>query len=569
MPPPHEQPPRPREEPTIAVEQKAPPPEQKTPTPPPAVSPEKPKEPEVRPASEPKPTEAENKATITESLKTARQKMRPTFVIHPFMFLCSRKAAITRTEEALAALHAQDPANRFAQGLRAFADARKLFEENKHAEQLTGDALTQYIAFVNERIGKLTELLQDDTQNQELWLMRATLRLMLYATPEWGKGQSDLAHRDIEHTVGLFPDNPLATYCKGAIALADAGDPRADAVGNAPDADGKTRAGRKSVDEAKETLARVYEFKRQCIETLRLDKEFPLSDEFGFLYEAIDSRINSLTAQLPPALKTFTPAEVYERCKRAVVVITHAQGLGSGFVALVVPPPGNAGIGANARELPPADYAVIVTNRHVVSDAVKNGGGKVEVQTADGKTYQGRIYRIHDNLDLATVIVDGGGSFTTIDEARDPRFDIKDLGPWLDRKGRGQMPAASLDDEVRMSSKAPEGFPPKVGEKIVLMGHPAVLSKEHTIVAFKWTLTEGTISKVFTDAIQTDAAANPGNSGGPMINMNCQVIGVLTEGVGDADGNRELQNTNIAISGDLALRFASQCWRDFSRERKK
>ena len=49
---------------------------------------------------------------------------------------------------------------------------------------------------------------------------------------------------------------------------------------------------------------------------------------------------------------------------------------------------------------------------------------------------------------------------------------------------------------------------------------------------------------VESDVIQTDAAANPGNSGGPMISTSGEVLGILTFGY------RETEGLSFAISAE-------------------
>lgn len=76
---------------------------------------------------------------------------------------------------------------------------------------------------------------------------------------------------------------------------------------------------------------------------------------------------------------------------------------------------------------------------------------------------------------------------------------------------------------------------PKVaeqGEDIITIGHPGSL---------EWTTTKGTISKNDEIYLQTDAALNHGNSGGPMINSEGQVVGIVF------GGKAFMQNTNFGI----------------------
>lgn len=57
----------------------------------------------------------------------------------------------------------------------------------------------------------------------------------------------------------------------------------------------------------------------------------------------------------------------------------------------------------------------------------------------------------------------------------------------------------------------------------------------------KFTVTSGTISKVYDDTYQTDTPINPGNSGGPLVNRDGDLIGMNSSGFIDA------QNLNFAI----------------------
>ena len=63
---------------------------------------------------------------------------------------------------------------------------------------------------------------------------------------------------------------------------------------------------------------------------------------------------------------------------------------------------------------------------------------------------------------------------------------------------------------------------PRQGQELVLLGSPFGLAG---------TVTTGIISRITNREIQTDAAANPGNSGGPAIDRGGHVVGVLVAGV--------------------------------------
>jgi putative serine protease PepD len=60
---------------------------------------------------------------------------------------------------------------------------------------------------------------------------------------------------------------------------------------------------------------------------------------------------------------------------------------------------------------------------------------------------------------------------------------------------------------------------------------------------------QGVISKVTDDRIQIDAAAYPGNSGGPIFDEHGRVIGILTQGLGTMGA----QNINFGTPIGSAL----------------
>jgi len=71
---------------------------------------------------------------------------------------------------------------------------------------------------------------------------------------------------------------------------------------------------------------------------------------------------------------------------------------------------------------------------------------------------------------------------------------------------------------------------PRPGDELLLVGSPYGLAG---------TVTSGVVSAVRPNLIQTDAAANPGNSGGPAVDRHGRVVGVLVSGGGE--------NLNFAV----------------------
>jgi len=78
----------------------------------------------------------------------------------------------------------------------------------------------------------------------------------------------------------------------------------------------------------------------------------------------------------------------------------------------------------------------------------------------------------------------------------------------------------------------------KVGQKVFAIGNP---------FGFNGTLTQGIISRIdYTkNKIQTDAAINPGSSGGPLLNKNGEIIGI-NQAIYNPDNN--ISNIGIGFA---------------------
>lgn len=151
---------------------------------------------------------------------------------------------------------------------------------------------------------------------------------------------------------------------------------------------------------------------------------------------------------------------------------------------------------------------LILTNAHVVAD-----GRLVTVKLHDGQQYTGKVEAIDRRSDLATV-----------------RIPAKNL------------PVLRLTHTEQL----------RPGEWVVAMGSPLALNN---------TITAGVVSSVHRsskelgihnemDYIQTDAAINFGNSGGPLINLDGNVIGINTMKV--------TAGISFAIPADYALTFLEE-----------
>lgn len=144
------------------------------------------------------------------------------------------------------------------------------------------------------------------------------------------------------------------------------------------------------------------------------------------------------------------------------------QGLGSGFIV--------------------SKDGYILTNNHVVEDA-----DEINVTLVDGREFKAKSIGSDPDTDVAVI-----------------KIDAEDL------------PVLDLADSDKL----------EVGEWVIAIGNPFGLSHTVTagIVSAKGRSHVG-LAK-FEDFIQTDAAINRGNSGGPLINLDGKVIGINTAIVG-------------------------------------
>jgi putative serine protease PepD len=157
----------------------------------------------------------------------------------------------------------------------------------------------------------------------------------------------------------------------------------------------------------------------------------------------------------------------------------------------------------------------IVTNQHVVS-----GATSVTVKFMDGSTYKATVVGTDPSTDLAVVRVNAPAS---------------------------KLKALALADSANLS----------VGDGVVAIGNPFGLDG---------TVTSGIISALNREitapdntpiegAIQTDAAINHGNSGGPLLDLSGNVIGVTSQIQSDSGGN---DGVGFAVPSNTVRSIVSQ-----------
>ncbi|MBD2535537.1 serine protease [Nostoc flagelliforme FACHB-838] len=80
-----------------------------------------------------------------------------------------------------------------------------------------------------------------------------------------------------------------------------------------------------------------------------------------------------------------------------------------------------------------------------------------------------------------------------------------------------------LQSQERLPTLRLQSIPPKIGQKIYVLGNPLTLEKSFT---------DGIVSRLDDNGvIQYTAPTNPGNSGGPLLNEEGEVIGVVSRGL--------------------------------------
>lgn len=146
------------------------------------------------------------------------------------------------------------------------------------------------------------------------------------------------------------------------------------------------------------------------------------------------------------------------------------------------------------------EHGYIVTNAHVAE-----GSEYLEVYTNDWTLYAGRVVGIHSECDIALIKI--------LPLNSKPIFPVR-------------FDELELQDKLYSEDIANyrQTF---VGDRVYAIGHP---------IGLAWTVTTGIITAKREGSagikyIQTDAAINQGNSGGPMVNENGRVVGINTMGI--------------------------------------
>jgi S1-C subfamily serine protease len=207
-----------------------------------------------------------------------------------------------------------------------------------------------------------------------------------------------------------------------------------------------------------------------------------------------DNRKTDSPSTAPAAPEDAALLDAYSRA-----VIDVVEAVSPAVVRLDVRPsdnaqhePRHAGSGSGVIVAPDG---LVLTNSHVVG-----GASRIRVTTADGQNLTAHVVGDDPDTDLALV---------RINEAV-------------------TLPFAPLGDSRRL----------KRGQLVIAIGNP---------LGFESTVTAGVVSalgrslrartgRLIDDLIQTDAALNPGNSGGPLVSSHGEVVGINTAIISGAQG---------------------------------
>ena len=193
-----------------------------------------------------------------------------------------------------------------------------------------------------------------------------------------------------------------------------------------------------------------------------------------------------------PAGEGMTPSQVYAQNVNAVVAIQSTlrggQSMGSGFIMT-------------------AD-GYVTTNYHVV-----DGATKIEVITHDGTSYPAELVGYDNTNDVAVLKMEG------------------DSFPFV---------TVGVSDSLI------------VGDQVVAIGNPLGELTNTLTVGYVSAKERGVNTDGITiNMIQTDAAINSGNSGGPLFNMKGEVVGITTAKYsGESSSGATIEGIGFAIPID-------------------
>ena len=209
-------------------------------------------------------------------------------------------------------------------------------------------------------------------------------------------------------------------------------------------------------------------------------------NEFSQVYEHVKDSVVNIRTKTTTYVNTYNPLEEFLFGRSGGTEKRESGTLGSGFVV--------------------SEDGYVMTNNHVV-----DGADEVYVKFSDGREFKTKIVGRTPEIDIAILKIESTEKFKPIEFAN--------------------------SDET------------KIGQWAIAFGNPLGLNNTMTVGVVSATGRSSLGIEKIENFIQTDAAINQGNSGGPLIDINGRLIGINTAIMSQSGGSVGI---GFAIPANLA-----------------
>ncbi len=222
------------------------------------------------------------------------------------------------------------------------------------------------------------------------------------------------------------------------------------------------------------------------------------ANDTGVNNTSITQATPTVSNQVKKSTNELSTQDLVKLAEPSVVRIATNSGVGTGFI------------------VDAAGY--IVTNNHVVQSSSGRNVASVQVTTSDGGSFTGKVVGTDPRSDLALVKIEASGltalKIGNLDDVQVGQ-DVVAIGYALDLKG-GEGPSYS------------------VTRGIISAKNRAISESQFGLLG----------------SVQTDAAINHGNSGGPLLNLFGEVVGVNTAIAPDPTTGEVAPGIGFAVGAD-------------------